>query len=86
MESFGEGAEIVRVYLAASLAEAEAVERALDAAGIEFAVEVEEFASPTVLGWNALRSGAGFWVAQALLDRAADALERAGRIAGLVRR
>ncbi len=86
MESFEEGLEIVRVYLAATLAEAQAVERTLDAAGVEFAVEVETFASPTAIGSNAPRRGAGFWVAEAALDVAADALERDGRIAGLVRR
>ena len=86
MESFQEGTEIVRVYLAVTLAEAQEVERALDAAGVDYAVEVEPFASPTALGSNAPRSGAGFWVAAAALDPAADALERAGRIAGLVRR
>lgn len=86
MESFGEGTEIVRVYLAATLAEAQAVERTLDAAGVDFAVEVETFASPTAIGSNAPRRGAGFWVAEAALGPAADALERAGRIAGLVQR
>ncbi len=86
MESFEEGTEIVRVYLAATLAEAQAVERTLEAAGVDFAVEVETFASPTALGSNAPRRGAGFWVAEGALDPAADALERAGRIAGLVHR
>ncbi len=86
MESFEEGTEIVRVYLAASLREAEEVEATLSAAGFEFAVEVEEFASPTALGSNAARRGAGFWVREALLGGAADALQRAGRVAGLVER
>ncbi len=86
MESFEEGTEIVRVYLAASLAEAHRVEEALGAVGVEFAVEVEEFASPTALGSNQARRGAGFWVREAELDAAADALERAGHVAGLVRR
>lgn len=86
MESFEEGTEIVRVYLAASLREAQEVERALSAAGLEFAVEVEEFASPTALGSNAARRGAGFWVREALLDGAADALQGAGCLAGLVDR
>jgi hypothetical protein len=86
MESFEEGAEIVRVYLAASLAEAQGVERVLTEAGVEFGVEVEEFASRTALLSGGVRRGAGFWVREALLDGAADALERAGCFAGLVDR
>ena len=86
METFEEGTELVRVYLAATLAEAGRIEGVLAAAGVEFAVEVEEYASPTALGSNALRRGAGFWVREAELDRAADALERGGHVAGLVRR
>jgi hypothetical protein len=86
MESFDEGTEIVRVYLAATLAEAQDVERALGAAGVEFAVEVEAFATRTALGANGTRQGAGFWVRAGELGRAADALEAAGRVAGLVER
>ena len=86
MESFEEGAEIVRVYLAATVAEAQAAERALGAAGVEYAIELEDFASPTALGSNAPRRGVGLWVREGLLDEAADALERAGCRAGLVDR
>lgn len=86
MESFEEGAEIVRVYLAVTLAEAQRVERVLGEAGLDFAVEVEQFISPTALGSSAPRSGAGFWVREALVDGAAGALERAGCMAGLVDR
>lgn len=86
MESYAEGTELVRVYLAASLAEAQEVERTLDAAGAEYAVEVEEYATPTALGSNAPRRGAGFWLEEALLDACARALERAGLVRGLVQR
>jgi hypothetical protein len=86
MESFEEGTEIVRVYLAATLREAQAVEATLTHAGVDFAVEVEAFASRTALGANAPRQGAGFWIRSGEVDRAADALERAGQIAGLVER
>ena len=86
MESFEEGTEIVRVYLAATLAEAQAAERVLTAAGLEYAVEVEELASRTLFGLGATRRGAGLWVRAELLDTAADALERAGQLAGLVDR
>ena len=85
MESFEEGTEIVRVYLAAALAEAKAIEDALTAAGVDFAVEVEEFAARTALG-IAARRGAGFWIRKADVDRAAGALERGGHVAGLVDR
>jgi hypothetical protein len=86
MESFEEGTALVRVYLAAALDEARRIEEALGAAAVEFAVEVEEYASPTALGSNQPRRGAGFWVREEELDRAADALERRGHVAGLVRR
>jgi hypothetical protein len=84
MESFEEGTEIVRVYLAATLGEAQQVEGVLAGAGLEFAVEVEEFATRTALGSGGVRRGAGFWVREAFLDGAADVLERAGCVAGLV--
>ncbi len=86
MESFEEGTEIVRVYLAGALAEARAVEETLTAAGVEFAVEVEELASPNALGLKVTRQAAGFWIRTEEVDRAAGALERAGHRAGLVRR
>ena len=86
MESFEEGTEIVRVYLAASLAEAQAAERILTEAGLEYAVEVEELATRTLFGLGSTRRGAGLWVRAEALDTAADALERAGHVAGLVDR
>jgi hypothetical protein len=86
MDAFEEGTEICRVYLAATLREARAVEDALSGAGVDFAVEVEAFASPTALGSNAARQGAGFWIRTEDLDAAAGALERAGHVAGLVER
>lgn len=86
MESYADGTEIVRVYLAVTLDEAQEAESALSRAGVDYAVEVEPFASPTALGANASRSGAGFWVEDGLLDAAASALERAGCRAGLVDR
>ena len=53
MHQFGEGTEVVRVYLAASLDEAQQAERALDGAGLCYAVEVETFLSRTILGSRA---------------------------------
>lgn len=85
MERFEEGTEIVRVYLAGGLDEARAVEAALEAAGAEFAVEVETLPSGGLLaGWA--RKGAGFWVRAEAVDACADALERAGLLRGLVDR
>ncbi len=86
MEEFDEGTEIVRVYLAATLAEAQAVEDALEEAGVEFAIEVETYASPTALGSNQPRRGAGFWVEASVVAACAGALERAGHLRGLVDR
>jgi hypothetical protein len=86
MDAFEEGTEIVRVYLAASLGEAQEAERILTAAGVEYAVEVEELATRTLFGLGSARRGAGLWVRIEALDAAADALERAGQVAGLVDR
>jgi hypothetical protein len=86
MQAFEEGTELVRVYLAATLAEAQQVERVLDAAALEYAVEVEEFATPTPLGSNAPRRGAGFWLEAGDLDAACAALEGGGLVRGLVQR
>jgi hypothetical protein len=86
METFEEGTEIVRVYLAASLAEAQTAERILTAAGVDYAVEVEELDTRTLFGFGARRRGAGLWVRAEVVDAAADALERAGHVAGLVDR
>lgn len=86
MEDFEEGEEIVRVYVAAALPEAQGVQDALDAAGIEYGVEVETFASPTVLGSNQPRSGAAFWVPVEDADASIEALERAGLVRGLLDR
>lgn len=86
MESFEDGAELVRVYLAASLAEARGIEDALEDAGVEFGVEVEEVPARSLFGWMQARRSAGFWVRQPDLDLAAAALERRGHLSGLVKR
>jgi hypothetical protein len=86
MHLFGEGTELTRVYLAAALREAQAAEQALDAAGVEYAVEVEEFLARTILGGGAPRTGAGFWVREGDLDAACAALGGAGLVKGLVDR
>ncbi len=84
-EAFEEGSEIVRVYLAGSLGEAQSVEAVLDGVGLEYLAEPEHYGAPHALGAR-VRSGVGFWVAEAALDPAADALERAGLLSGLVKR
>lgn len=84
-EAFEEGSEIVRIYLAASLAEAQSVERVLDAAGLDYLAEPEQFGAPAALV-SRVRTGVGFWVPEAAVDPAAGALERAGLTTGLVQR
>ncbi|HTN52720.1 MAG TPA: hypothetical protein VML50_09990, partial [Anaeromyxobacter sp.] len=84
-EELEEGTEIVRVYLAATLAEAQSVERALDGAGVDYLAEPEEYRAPASIG-SRLRTGVGFWVAEAAADPAAGALTRAGLTAGLAER
>ncbi len=86
MDGFEEGTEIVRVYVAATLAEAQAIEDALEAADFRFAIEVEAIASPAVLGSSPPRRVAGFWVTAGDLDACADALARGGHLRGLVDR
>jgi 2-methylcitrate dehydratase PrpD len=86
MHRFGEGTEVVRVYLAASLDEAQEAERVLDALGLSYAVEVETFLARTILGSGSPRQGAGVWLVEADLDAACAALERAGLVKGLVDR
>lgn len=84
-EAFEEGSQIVRVYLAASLSEAQRVEGVLDALELSYLAEPEQFTAPNALG-SRVRSGVGFWVEEASLNAAADALERAGMRSGLVKR
>jgi hypothetical protein len=84
-EEFEAGSEIVRVYLAASMREARSVEETLDALGVDYLAEPERYPVRWALGLR-LRSGVGFWVAEAALEPAAAALERAGLKSGLVLR
>jgi hypothetical protein len=86
MHLFGEGTELVRVYLSASLEEAQAAEAALDGAGLTYAVEVETYLARTILGSGSPRQGAGIWLLEADLDAACAALEGAGLVKGLVDR
>jgi hypothetical protein len=86
MDAFGEGTELVRVYMAARLDEAQAAERALEAVGLAFAVEVETFVAPTFLGGASERRGVGLWLLEADLGAACAALEGAGLTKGLVDR
>jgi hypothetical protein len=86
MLQFGEGTELVRVYLAGALDEAQQAERALDGAGLTYAVEVETYDARTFLGIGSRRQGAGIWLLEADLDAACGALERAGLVKGLVDR
>ena len=86
LDRFGEGTEVVRVYFALGLDEAERAEALLDAAGLTFAVEVEEVGGPTMFGFGRPRRGAGLWLREADLDAACATLEQAGMIKGLVDR
>ncbi len=86
LELFGEGTEVVRVYFALGLDEAQGAEATLDAAGLDFAVEVEEVGGATLFGFGRPRRGAGVWIRGADLDAACAALEGAGMVKGLVDR
>jgi hypothetical protein len=84
LEQFGEGTEVVRVYLAMGLEESRRVEAILDGAGLAFAVEVEEVGGATLFGFGKPRRGAGLWIREAEVDAACAALEAAGLVRGLV--
>jgi hypothetical protein len=86
LDQFGEGTEVVRVYFALGLEEAERAEALLDGAGLTFAVEVEEVGGPTMFGFGRPRRGAGLWIREGDLDSACAALEQAGMLKGLVDR
>jgi len=86
LELFGEGTEVVRVYFALGLEEAQRAEAALDAVGLTFAVEVEEVGGRTLFGFGRPRRGAGVWIREAELDAACTALEGGGLVKGLVDR
>jgi hypothetical protein len=84
MAAFGEGAEVVRVYLAQGLGEAQSVEDALEAMAARFSVEVEEIPVTSLLGGVSVRRAVGFWVAEADVETTVAALERGGHVKGLV--
>jgi len=84
LEAFGEGTEVVRVYLAQALAEARAVEAVLDGTGLRFAVEVEQVPVRSLLGGISARTAVGFWVAPEDVAACAATLEGAGHVKGLV--
>jgi hypothetical protein len=84
LDEFGEGTEVVRVYLAQELAEAQAVEEILGTTGLRFAVEVEEVPVRSLLGGVSARTGVGFWVHGDDVAPSVAALERAGHVKGLV--
>lgn len=86
LDEFGEGTEVVRVYLAGALDEAQAAERAMDGAGLTYAVELEEYRTRSILVGSATRQGLGVWILERDLDAACAALERAGLLKGLVDR
>jgi hypothetical protein len=86
MEQFGEGSEVVRVYFALGLDEAQRAEAVLEQAGLTFSVEVEEVGGPTMFGFGRPRRGAGVWVREADVDAACSALEGAAMVKGLVDR
>jgi hypothetical protein len=84
LDAFGEGTELVRVYLAQALGEARAVEAVLDGTGLRFAVEVEQVPVRSLLGGLSARTAVGFWVEPGDVAPCAAALERAGHLKGLV--
>jgi len=49
-------------------------------------VEVEPVIAADGLGLRTERNAAGFWIAEAAVDAAATALEKAGLVLGLVKR
>lgn len=84
LDAFGEGTELVRVYLAQALSEARSVEEVLGATGLRFAVELEQVPVRSLLGGLSARTAVGFWVEPGDVAPCSAALERAGHVKGLV--
>ena len=78
------GEEVARVYIAASLDESSRAEEALDAAGILYAVELEPYATLSIVGIAGRVTGAAFYVLERDAQSAAGALRSAGLSAGLL--
>ena len=86
LEQFGEGTEVVRVYFALGLDEAQRAEAILDGAGLTFAVEVEEVGGPTMFGFGQAAAGRRRLGPRGRGRRAYTALEGGGMVKGLVDR
>ncbi len=75
--------EVSRVYIAASVAEAERVEKALTDEGFEFMVEIEPFTKAVLGIFPQEYSGAAFYVLSGQAAPARKILSAAGLRAGL---
>ncbi len=78
------GAEVARVYLAATMDESRRVEEALDRIEICYAVEIEPFATVNVFGAGSTTSGAAFYVLETDAPAAAATLRACGLARGLL--
>ena len=61
-EDFGDGEEVVRIYLARELGEAKRVETVLTERGIHYAVEVEPYVTVMSSIFSSEYKGAAFYV------------------------
>ena len=78
-----EDAEVARIYLATSFAEAQSVEAELNKHRLDYAVEVEGYRG-SLLYWFTQYKGAAFYVREAQADLASERLRAAGLNAGLL--
>ena len=82
IDDFGDK-EVVRIYLAARLSEAQGVEAELTTHSIDYAVEVEPYWATVVL-WVSEYAGAAFYVIADQADLCCNILRQAGICAGLM--
>lgn len=82
-EDFGEGEEVVRIYLARELSEAKRVEAALTETGIEYAVEVEPYRTVMSSIFFSEYKGAAFYVLADQEDFCRRILREAGLTVGI---
>lgn len=83
-EDFGDGKEVVRIYLARALSEAKRVEEVLTNLGIEYAVEVEPYITAMSVVFSSQYKGAAFYVLAGQEEFCRRILTEAGLTAGIV--
>lgn len=83
-EDFGDGKELVRIYLARELREAKRVETVLTGLGIDYAVEVEPYVTTMSSIFSSEYKGAAFYVLADQVEFCRRILSEAGLTVGIM--